>query len=995
MEIEGLIDELSITKRNSQKVANAIAVRRSDGGIFNYTTLNGYRVFNTENNREYGVKGRYTYGEIKPTNAKVYQNGALIDPVIVRDNIGSGYRIPLKGEVVGGVKGFMTTDEFTDFEELLRECNLGNNTVENGAPYSVESSYGVDFQEIGKENYSLDKANSLPKNRNHRIAPFFDGWSQIWPNLARNTMGYSYFQEVDGEQKNEVQLKETSTSMNSSVYLDNYAFASNLLKKTNKLFKEGKIKSLVNRFHSDKVLGDETTTAYDKIYGLSRGRNLLKKNPQEEIDKTGYTNPYCRVWTAHYQYSKLKDRIRPFYEGDNPMDLESLHKKMGGLRTANGPESLKNNSVLRKDGFVQITPQHKDGKKDENIKNFMFSIENLAWKDTIKTSGLYPSQIGPNKGRIMWFPPYNLKFSENVSTQWNSHNFIGRGEQIYTYVNTERSGTLSFTLLIDHPSLINRWRGTSGVIGSGAADDKTDAEQDLLRFFAGCGMLEDPLTGTDNKAVKEQPAPQEKIEEERNGKQIDNIVKKPVTRTKQIAYVVFFPNDFSCRDYYTKEEMFKAINRLTKYEAYGDGHWTERDGSYANEYLYKDNIVNTDSGEFLNIEPESDVKIRIRELLFNGDKSIEIRYFIGKPGNENKGLIGTLNSSETEYVGGLASKEGIGGTSLFGIGGDSGESQCKIDSIFVKGFASSHGYESNNIELCKRRRAFIKELLIHKSPKVSNIKFIEEETDKEVKSGIIAIDKVGEHDDVNLLSAKIARAAIAIFNVSYKEDDKPVNTPSEEDVRVANGVALPTNEPNIPQNNASSNIVSTNTEIDLQKYTADAEYLYFAELDSNEMIHKDIVDKIRFFDPAFHSITPEGFNARLTFLHQCTRQGPTNEISNGKVDSSSSAYTKFAGNLSFGRAPYCILRIGDFYHTKICIDSLSIDYDNGGIQWDLNPEGAGVQPMFANVNINFKFIGGQDLDNPVERLQNAISSNYYANASVYDKNAVQKNKKDK
>ena len=146
------------------------------------------------------------------------------------------------------------------------------------------------------------------------------------------------------------------------------------------------------------------------------------------------------------------------------------------------------------------------------------------------------------------------------------------------------------------------------------------------------------------------------------------------------------------------------------------------------------------------------------------------------------------------------------------------------------------------------------------------------------------------------------------------------------------------------------------------------------------------MDKVRFFDPAFHSITPEGFNSRLTFLQQCTRQGPTISISGGKVDSESDAYLRYAGNLAFGRPPYCVLRIGDFFYTKICITSLSIDYDSGsGLQWDLNPEGAGVQPMFANININFNFIGGQDIEGPVARLQNAISHNYYANASIYDK----------
>ena len=33
--------------------------------------------------------------------------------------------------------------------------------------------------------------------------------------------------------------------------------------------------------------------------------------------------------------------------------------------------------------------------------------------------------------------------------------------------------------------------------------------------------------------------------------------------------------------------------------------------------------------------------------------------------------------------------------------------------------------------------------------------------------------------------------------------------------------------------------------------------------------------------------------------------------------------------------------------------------------------------MLANINLNFKFIGGQDLSGPIKRLQNAITSNYY------------------
>ena len=66
---------------------------------------------------------------------------------------------------------------------------------------------------------------------------------------------------------------------------------------------------------------------------------------------------------------------------------------------------------------------------------------------------------------------------------------------------------------------------------------------------------------------------------------------------------------------------------------------------------------------------------------------------------------------------------------------------------------------------------------------------------------------------------------------------------------------------------------------------------------------------------------------------------------------------------------------------------MNIEYENNGIHWDLNPEGIGVQPMYANVNITFKFLGGSDLAGPIGRLQNAVSFNYYANTGVYDNRA--------
>ena len=163
----------------------------------------------------------------------------------------------------------------------------------------------------------------------------------------------------------------------------------------------------------------------------------------------------------------------------------------------------------------------------------------------------------------------------------------------------------------------------------------------------------------------------------------------------------------------------------------------------------------------------------------------------------------------------------------------------------------------------------------------------------------------------------------------------------------------------------------------VKRYDNEGEF-FEALSDKDPFLHHLITDKIRYFDPAYHSISPEGFNARLTFLHQCTRQGST-------VGNADSAVASTAYNLAFGRPPVCVLRVGDFYYTKIIIDSIQINYDSP--QWDMNPEGIGMMPMFADITISFAFLGGSDLGGPIARLQNAVSFNYYANASVYDNRA--------
>ena len=89
----------------------------------------------------------------------------------------------------------------------------------------------------------------------------------------------------------------------------------------------------------------------------------------------------------------------------------------------------------------------------------MFSLENLAWRTSnapgFSVSDLPICERGPNGGRVMWFPPYGLTFTEGTSANWYQSDFIGRPEPIFTYKNTSRTGTLQWKIVVDHPSVLN------------------------------------------------------------------------------------------------------------------------------------------------------------------------------------------------------------------------------------------------------------------------------------------------------------------------------------------------------------------------------------------------------------------------------------------------------------------------------------------------------------------------------------------------------------
>lgn len=860
-----------------------------------------------------------------------------------------------------------------------------------------------------------------------------------------------------------------------------------LLGKTNRMFYEGKIRSLANRFATlngnDEGRPDFLNTATDHIYGLSRGRNLRKLDLTNE---NGYPNPYCRVWTTHYQYSKYKHLIRGKWADDSinaGIEHYTLHQGDQLMRPNKGYERLKNfTSLDPENGRPIFTPYYVNDRavmQEDSLKRCMFSIENLAWKDIIPDSTLIrkdqdarfsnsknvttteygdsttsktstttivktgnakgfgmtltPEQRGPNGGRIMWFPPYNLKFSEQVHADWNANEFIGRGEKIYSYVNSERTGNLSFTILIDHPSIINEW-ARGGKMGK-TANKVTPLSKDemILRYFAGCDSLEfNPREEYDVPFTTITENSTKIVQESQNVKA--GTKKEPRMEQREVPdgednftfYSVFYyPNNYAAEDFNngTKpggptEALSYLFEKGKREGSYGNGYELAQGGTgmtYNGTYYYKgkdkngnvkewyypvDNRVNdevltnkdrykdtkdfglngTKSGEntsgsvYGTYWLESD----INGLSENAaDENYVLNYL--NSGNTNIGSNSNLEAAKSLVrLSGIDNKYFVPAYNFYkGLAAvvkkldAATKNSCKYE-IDIQGFASAHGYVPSNQILAENRAKvienWIRELNIFDFGVNGNA------TISHNGNGQVQSTNTETESD---FKPKAARAAVVTFTI------KAAKTKIEE---VQEDVDVDYYEERVVENKEDKStykeIYDTSKSDDYENDTYDNEYTYFKQINENDdMVKRYISDKVDYFDPAFHSITPEGFNARLTFLQQCTRQGPTISASDLGMGS---AYG--AGNLSFGRAPFCVLRIGDFFNTKICIQSLNIEYDNGGgVQWDLNPEGVGLQPMFANVNITFTFLGGSDISGPIARLQNAASFNYYANTSVYDR----------
>jgi hypothetical protein len=769
------------------------------------------------------------------------------------------------------------------------------------------------------------------------------------------------------------------------------------------------------RSHVANVIDQTSRVFREGDVSISRG-SAVKYTDKFTGQESGVE--YARVWTKDRPYLTYND-VQPLAENSKEAKQGKVYKSSARKYRRSNIRRF-NSSVLDNTWNLNIAPMS-DGKKsfdtstniqeknkgqgDFYAKKYMFSIENLAWKtsntNNFTVADLPACERGNNGGRVMWFPPYDLKVSEQNNASWDGNKFIGRPEPIYTYQYTERTGQVSFKVVVDHPSVINllvreHFKGMSdeeadnyiNAFFAGVQDldfyslvqtyttlDPNDVK--LIQQYLNAGTVKDVIT-----TYKYTSTPV--TVENKNQSDANNSL-PPIDNTETI----YFPNDIpSGTDTEATEDLLSIISNYSGQQSTFVSTFTN---TVSNNGLSDASDIEILFGGLLTYVPES-----VQQLVDN----------INNGFNELSTGFTAFNDSLNELVNHLSGKT---------IGGDV--------TITIFTTTSEAGDESKNFFLGIRRLHAIFKYIIDKisNGKTPNSTWFKP-TDQSVLDGVksstafqlgtyqASFRDFGYEMDGNVIfnlttwgeNAKLSN----VGDLVTVDCSKKFNTPSlkitapqafycrEGKVNINYTPILDGEKKKDPQNiqvpkiqisKDSVSITNQKPNIDVMKriiMKTLSECFYFKKLEETSPVQfKSLTEKLKYFHPGFHSTTPEGLNSRLTFLLQCVRPGDTIPVKgiNDVNDLN-------ARNTSFGPPPICVLRIGDFYHSKIIIKDVNITYEDG--VWDLNPEGIGVQPMIANVTLQVSFIGGQGLDKPVEKLQNALSSNFFANTEMYDERSI-------
>ena len=634
------------------------------------------------------------------------------------------------------------------------------------------------------------------------------------------------------------------------------------------------------------------------------------------IKRYEYQNPTTFTNGTFQEYCRLFTKDSPY------MSYNRLQKK-NGIRTEG---RRLEGSVFNKTYDLSIHP-----KKGEETKKYMLSLENLAWRTSGNFVNLPECEKGLNGGRLMWFPPYDLKFTDTSTANWNENTFLGRPESVYTYKSTTRSGSIDFSIIVDHPSVLNiitnkilatenRSEEINGVINSFIAGCLTYDLYDLAKVYTTIGL--DELQELQKTIIETVETTQEEM--------------TYIERT-----VVTGVDPFTILE--TKEPVIEVLNILEGYKGYA---------------FYFDNDIPKSNYDYESLYTEY-----TDNALYSNDG---LKNFMDNIVKDNFGQINKL----IEEIKNLQDDDEL--------------------EITLTSSASSPATKQYNNSLSEKRTDSAEDYLI-KNANFKGLKIIPNNlgegainlTTKSSKSGVSSTTvpnctNLGTGiDEIKSVQAMACRRTV-ISDIKLTRKGKPPEpvTPPQPITPITKDVKVIKETTTIKQNTIIEKVQGKNiSKKVLQKLLTECDY-FEAIKETDPFVYENLKSKLKYFTPSFHSTTPEGLNSRLTFLQQCVRPGDTIPTINKNNDLT----FKDSKNTSFGIPPVLILRVGDFYHTKIIPETLTFGYEN----LDINPEGIGLQPMIVKVQLSFKFVGGHGLTSAIDRLQNALSYNFYANTEVYE-----------
>jgi hypothetical protein len=718
--------------------------------------------------------------------------------------------------------------------------------------------------------------------------------------------------------------------------------------------------------HVGNAMNQVSKVFHDGYKEMTKGSQVVSYKDQTTGGEAGIE--YCRVFTKdtpYYTYSDLQ--------------------KTDGITTSGRRFS---SSVLDNTFNLNISPTRNPGSTNiiadgpngvgGSAKKYMFSIENLAWRTSSKQGYTYDElpvcEKGPNGGRVMWFPPYDIKFTDSSKANWTPNSFLGRPEPIYTYKDTSRSGTLSWKIIVDHPSVVNTIvdKQLKGV-------NKERVNSVLDSFFAGCLKYD-----IYELAKKFNTVPT------RDLYTYQKILSNPKVTTEDVTIIA---SEVKGGAIVSNNNTIGSSNPKTN-----NDNNIDLNSTYSNFGFYFDNDIPGPSNR-TDPKPNSLYKSDYDNYTsnVNQDKYVAI--------SSKTFTTSSTNFNVKEFF------ENVVIDNFNFINNNFIEDTFKILSeetgtikISLRAAASAPANKTYNKKLSERRANSVIEYF--KTTKVG--KFV----DKTLTFS--KPDTVGEDETAIPKSSKGSGASVNCTkdivdkNGSDKNKDAQkysVSAMACRRVVMTDITVTPVIKPDVPYEQKPEVVVNTPSEkkpelkkekpiVTIEKKLKDgiskqilrklfSECDYFDVIKENvPMVYDSIQEKIKYFNPAFHSMTPEGLNARLNFLNQCVRPGETIPV----IGSDGKDRQNDAQNTSFGAPPVLILRIGDFFNTKIIPNDVSFAYEP--LLLDLNPEGIGIQPMLVTVSMSFNIIGGMGLSKPVEQLQNALSFNYYANTEIYDERAT-------